>query len=76
MQPAMPREVESEGTALLESKNGALPPQRGAAVKLFGCGSRDTVYSGSGSGDSTSNAALAQGLANAGFDVWWTPPTP
>lgn len=66
MQPAMPREVESEGTALLESKNGALPPQRGAAVKLFGCGSRD----------STSNAALAQGLANAGFDVWWTPPTP
>ena len=67
----MTQEVESEGIVLLENKNGALPLQRGAAVNLFGYGSRDTVYggSGSGSGDSTNNVTLAQGLANAGFDV-------
>lgn len=67
----MTQEVESEGIVLLENKNGALPLQSGIAVNLFGYGSRDTVYggSGSGSGDSSNNVTLAQGLTNAGFDV-------
>lgn len=67
----MTQEVESEGIVLLENKNGALPLQSGIAVNLFGYASRDTVYggSGSGSGDSSNNVTLAQGLTNAGFDV-------
>lgn len=67
----MTQEVEAEGIVLLENKNGALPLQSGTAVNLFGYGSRDTVYggSGSGSGDSSNNVTLAQGLTNAGFDV-------
>lgn len=67
----MTQEVESEGIILLENKNGTLPLQNGIAVNLFGYGSRDTVYggSGSGSGDSSNNITLAQGLTNAGFDV-------
>ncbi len=67
----MTQEIESEGIVLLENKNGALPLQSGTAVNLFGYGSRDTVYggSGSGSGDSSKNVTLPQGLANAGFDV-------
>lgn len=67
----MTQEVEAEGIVLLENKNGALPLQSGIAVNLFGYGSRDTVYggSGSGAGDSSNNVTLAQGLTNAGFDV-------
>lgn len=67
----MTQEVEAEGIVLLENKNSTLPLQSGIAVNLFGYGSRDTVYggSGSGSGDSSNNVTLAQGLTNAGFDV-------
>lgn len=67
----MTQEIESEGIVLLENKDGALPLQSGIPVNLFGYGSRDTVYggSGSGSGDSSQNVTLVQGLTNAGFDV-------
>lgn len=67
----MTQQVESEGIVMLENKNHALPLASGSQINLFGYGSRDTVYggSGSGSGDSTNNVTLAQGLENAGFSV-------
>ena len=68
---AMTQEVASEGIILLDNKNGALPLAQGSKVNLFGYGSRDTVYggSGSGSGDESNNVTMAQGLTNAGFEV-------
>ncbi|MCD8086495.1 MAG: glycoside hydrolase family 3 C-terminal domain-containing protein [Clostridiales bacterium] len=68
---AMTQEVESEGIVLLENNDSTLPLASGTAVNLFGYGSRDTVYggSGSGSGDSTNNVTLAEGLENAGLTV-------
>lgn len=67
----MTRQVAAEGIILLENRGGALPLTQGVPVNLFGYGSRDTVYggSGSGSGDSTNNVTMAQGLQNAGFTV-------
>lgn len=67
----MTEQIEAEGIILLENKGNALPLQSGIAVNLFGYGSRDTVFggSGSGSGDSTNNVTLAKGLENAGFTV-------
>ena len=67
----MTQQIESEGIILLENKGNALPLQSGIPVNLFGYGSRDTVYggTGSGSGDSSNNVTLAQGLENAGFTV-------
>lgn len=67
----MTQKIESEGIVLLENKEGTLPLAQGIPVNLFGYGSRDIVYggSGSGSGDSTNNVTLAQGLENAGFSV-------
>ncbi len=68
---AMTQEIESEGIVLLENNDSTLPLASGTAVNLFGYGSRDTVYggSGSGSGDSTNNVTLAEGLENAGLTV-------
>ena len=68
---AMTQQVESEGIVLLENKNNALPLQSGTAINLFGYGSRDTVYggTGSGAGDSSNNVTIAKGLENAGFTV-------
>lgn len=65
------REIASEGIVLLENKNNTLPLEQGIAVNVFGYGSRDTVYggTGSGSGDSSNNVTIAQGLENAGFQV-------
>ena len=65
------QEIASEGIVLLENKNGALPLESGIPVNVFGYGSRDTVYggTGSGSGDSSNNVTIAQGLENAGFQV-------
>ncbi|MCD7946078.1 MAG: glycoside hydrolase family 3 C-terminal domain-containing protein [Clostridiales bacterium] len=67
----MTQEIESEGIVLLENNDSTLPLASGTAVNLFGYGSRDTVYggSGSGSGDSTNNVTLAEGLENAGLTV-------
>lgn len=65
------REIAAEGMILLENKNNTLPLAQGTAVNVFGYGSRDTVYggTGSGSGDSSNNVTIAQGLENAGFQV-------
>lgn len=67
----MTREIESEGIILLENRGNTLPLAKGIPVNLFGYGSVDTVYggSGSGSGDESRNITLSQGLVNAGFSV-------
>ena len=67
----MTQKVESEGIVMLENKNQTLPLASGSKINLFGYGSRDIVYggSGSGSGDSSNNITLEQGLTNAGFSV-------
>jgi len=42
--------VEAEGAALLKNENNALPLASGAKVSLFGHGSVDLMYGGTGSG--------------------------
>ena len=49
----MTQKVESEGIVMLENKNQTLPLASGSKINLFGYGSRDTVYGGSGSGSSS-----------------------
>ena len=67
---AMTQTIEAEGIVMLKNEN-ALPLSSGTKINVFGYGSRDTVYggTGSGSGDSTNNVTIAQGLTNAGFSV-------
>ena len=43
-------QVEAEGAALLKNQNAALPLAQGAKVSLFGHGSVDLMYGGTGSG--------------------------
>ncbi len=68
---AMAQELVQEGAVLLKDQNNALPLAEGCAVNLFGYGSVDPIYGGSGSGasDTSSNVDLVTGLTNAGFSV-------
>ena len=68
---AMAQELVQEGAVLLKDKDNALPLAEGTAVNLFGYGSVDPIYGGSGSGasDTSSNVDLVTGLTNAGFSV-------
>ena len=68
---AMAQELVQEGAVLLKNQNNALPLAEGTAVNLFGYGSVDPIYGGSGSGasDTSSNIDLVTGLTNAGFTV-------
>ena len=68
---AMAQELVQEGAVLLKDQNSALPLAEGTAVNLFGYGSVDPIYGGSGSGasDTSSNIDLVTGLTNAGFTV-------
>ena len=68
---AMAQELVREGAVLLKDQNNALPLAEGTAVNLFGYGSVDPIYGGSGSGasDTSSNIDLVTGLTNAGFSV-------
>ena len=68
---AMAQELVQEGAVLLKDQNNALPLAEGTAVNLFGYGSVDPIYGGSGSGasDTSSNIDLVTGLTNAGFTV-------
>ena len=53
--------VEAEGAALLKNENNALPLASGAKVSLFGHGSVDLMYGGTGSGKTTlANALIAE----------------
>lgn len=68
---AITQEVEEEGIVLLENKNRTLPLTDVEKVNLFGYISGNIVYggSGSGSGDSSNNINLVQGLTNSNFAV-------
>ena len=68
---AMAQELVQEGVVLLKNQNNALPLAEDTAVNLFGYGSVDPIYGGSGSGasDTSSNIDLVTGLTNAGFTV-------
>ena len=67
----MAEELENEGIVLLKNENNALPLSAGANVNLFGYGSIDPIYggTGSGSGDTSANVDVVKGLENAGFTV-------
>ena len=67
---AITQEVESEAIVLLEN-DGALPLGTGAKVNVFGVGSEQFIYGGTGSGaaDESTNVNLIQGLTNAGLEV-------
>jgi len=64
-------ELEAEGLVLLENKNNTLPLEKGTRLNLFGYGSVDPVYGGTGSGasDGTKTIDLIQGLSEAGFEI-------
>lgn len=65
------REIEAEGAVLLENKNSTLPLKSGTKLNVFGFGSNEPVYGGSGSGsaDESTNITLKDGLEDAGFTV-------
>lgn len=65
------RRIADEGIVLLENE-GILPLQPDSAVNVFGWGSIDPVYGGSGAGalnDLYDRVTLIEGLENAGFSV-------
>ena len=68
---AMAEELEAEGIVLLRNENDALPLEAGAKVNLFGYGSIDPIYGGTGSGttDTSTSVNIVDGLKNAGLDV-------
>ncbi len=63
--------VEAEGAALLKNDNEALPLSEGAKVSLFGHGSVDLMYGGTGSGavDTASAPTLKDALTANGIEV-------
>ena len=63
--------VEAEGAALLQNNNNALPLANGAKVSLFGRGSVDLMYGGTGSGavDTSKAPTLKDALTNNGIEV-------
>ena len=67
----MAQQLEAEGIILLKNDNAALPMASGTKVNLFGFGSIDPIYggTGSGSGDTSKNVDIVKGLQNAGLIV-------
>ena len=63
--------VEAEGAALLKNENNALPLASGAKVSLFGHGSFDLMYDGTGSGsvDTSKAPNLKQALEAQGITI-------
>jgi len=63
--------VEAEGAALLKNENNALPLASGAKVSLFGHGSVDLMYGGTGSGsvDTSKAPNFKQALEDQGIQV-------
>ena len=64
-------QVEAEGAALLKNQNAALPLAQGAKVSLFGHGSVDLMYGGTGSGsvDTSKAPNFKQALESQGISV-------
>ena len=63
--------VEAEGAALLKNDNNALPLASGAKVSLFGHGSVDLMYGGTGSGsvDTSKAPNFKQALEDQGIQI-------
>lgn len=69
---ALGNDISDEGMVLLKNKDGVLPLQKGSAVNVWGWGSTNPVYGGTGSGSISSDnptTSLLDGLANAGFST-------
>lgn len=64
-------QVEAEGAALLKNDNQALPLAAGAKVSLFGHGSVDLMYGGTGSGavDTSKAPSMKDALTAQGIEV-------
>ena len=64
-------QVEAEGATLLKNQNAALPLAQGAKVSLFGHGSVDLMYGGTGSGsvDTSKAPNFKQALESQGISV-------
>ena len=64
-------QVEAEGAALLKNQNAALPLAQGAKVSLFGHGSVDLMYGGTGSGsvDTSKAPNFKQALEDQGIHI-------
>ena len=67
----MAEELEAEGIVLLRNEGNALPLEAGARVNLFGYGSIDPIYGGTGSGtnDTSASVNVVDGLRCAGLEV-------
>ena len=63
--------IEAEGAALLKNENQALPLSSGAKVSLFGFGSANLMYGGTGSGavDTKSAPTLKDALNDNGVEI-------
>ena len=68
---ALTQQVEAEGAALLKNDNAALPLAGSAKVSLFGHGSVDLMYGGTGSGsvDTSKAPNLKEALEAQGIQV-------
>lgn len=64
--------VADEGIVLLKNSDNELPLKKDSKINVFGWGSSNPCYGGTGSGslsDSYHTVSLMEGLTNAGFDV-------
>ena len=63
-------DISDEGMVLLKNNNGALPLAKGSAINVWGWGSTNPIYGGTGSGSLSKDnptTTLLDGLHNAGF---------
>ena len=63
-------DISDEGMVLLKDQNGALPLAKGSAINVWGWGSTNPIYGGTGSGSLSKDnptTTLLDGLHNAGF---------
>ena len=63
-------DISDEGMVLLKNQGGALPLAKGTAINVWGWGSTNPIYGGTGSGSLSKDnptTTLLDGLHNAGF---------
>ena len=63
-------DISDDGMVLLKNNNGALPLAKGSAINVWGWGSTNPIYGGTGSGSLSKDnppTSLLDGLHNAGF---------
>lgn len=68
---ALTEEITEEGIVLLKNENNSLPIESGTKLNVFGWGSTQPIYGGTGSGsvDESTAVSLLEGLENAGFEI-------